>query len=98
MATITRILLPTDFSRSTPDTLAYAREMAEQYRAELHVLHVVPSPRLPPHRGTDADEHLRDARGQVERLIQSAALGGAPIIHEVRVGQPWVEIVGYARQ
>jgi type II secretory ATPase GspE/PulE/Tfp pilus assembly ATPase PilB-like protein/nucleotide-binding universal stress UspA family protein len=98
MSTIQRILVPTDFSASIQDTLVSAREMAEQYRAELHVLHVVPSPRLPPRPGADAEGHLRDARDRVERLTQPAALGGATIVREVRAGKPWAEIVGYARE
>src|SRR5262249_23747401 len=33
-----------------------------------------------------------------ERLTQAAALGGAPVVREVRAGQPWAGIVGYARE
>src|SRR5262245_58602641 len=98
MATIQRILVPIDFSASIQDTLVSAREVAEQYRAELHVLHVVPSPRLPPRLGADAEGPLRNARDRVEHLTQAAALGRAPVAREVRAGQPWAEIVGYARE
>ena len=42
--TLKRVLLPTDFSDTADHTLGYAREMAERFGAEVHVLHVVADP------------------------------------------------------
>ena len=43
---ITRILVPTDFSRPSERALDYARDLAEQFGASLHLLHVVNRPLL----------------------------------------------------
>ena len=43
---ITRILVPTDFSRPSEQALAYARSLAQRFGASLHLLHVVNRPLL----------------------------------------------------
>jgi len=43
---ITRILVPTDFSRPSEQALAYARSLAQRLGASLHLLHVVNRPLL----------------------------------------------------
>ena len=43
---ITRILVPTDFSRPSERALDYAHDLAEQFGASLHLLHVVNRPLL----------------------------------------------------
>ena len=37
---ITQILVPTDFSEPSERALTYARDLAHQFHASLHVLHV----------------------------------------------------------
>jgi universal stress protein A len=41
---ISRILVPTDFSRDASAALAYARDLARVHGASVHVLHVVEDP------------------------------------------------------
>src|SRR5947209_3230397 len=98
MATIKHVLIPIDFSGATRDSLVYAREMAERSQAKLHLLHVVASTGLPLPLWAGAEDQLRDAREQVERLVPSLALDRVPVVREVRTGKPWAEIVGYARE
>jgi universal stress protein A len=43
---ITRILVPTDFSRPSERALDYAQDLAQQLGASLHLLHVVNRPLL----------------------------------------------------
>ena len=43
---ITRILVPTDFSRQSDRAIHYAHDLAEQLGASLHLLHVVNRPLL----------------------------------------------------
>jgi nucleotide-binding universal stress UspA family protein len=41
-----KILVPTDFSETADTALYYAKELARQFGAELHLLHVVEDPML----------------------------------------------------
>lgn len=97
MATLQRILVPTDFSDTTREMLEAARELASPTKAELHVLHVAANPGLSMP-GEEADRRARDLREQLERVAQPAALDGLPITCVVRHGRPWAEVVAYARE
>lgn len=103
---IRRILWPTDFSDLSLYALRYARNVVEVRRAELHCVHVVDEgyqylamgpdavPIGPPiddvvtsaekHLGEYIDEHLGDA--------------DFPVLRTVVSGQPFHEIILYARQ
>lgn len=48
MATITRILVPTDFSETADAALAYAKPLAAQFGATLHLVHVFSDPYVLP--------------------------------------------------
>jgi nucleotide-binding universal stress UspA family protein len=74
-----RILVPVDFSASSDAALETAVELAQQYEAELFLLHVVPVLTLIPGTGYPTDyfperEFLEDARSQAElRLTKNVA-------------------------
>lgn len=49
---IRRILVPTDFSETANEAQQYAMALAEQFHAQLHLLHVVPLPMPTPRPST----------------------------------------------
>jgi general secretion pathway protein E len=96
MSTIQRILIPTDFDESTEQFLRRARKLAERYPTELHLLHIIPRPRLPRALGEDPESRLRAARHQLELLAQPLEIDGLTVVSEIRSGRPAQEIVSYA--
>ncbi len=72
----TKILLPMDFSPSSDAALAMATDLAQHFRAELHLLHVVPM--IPMATGVDAFPetplpfemtYLQESRGRAEQKL-----------------------------
>jgi nucleotide-binding universal stress UspA family protein len=100
-----RILVPTDFGKSSQNALAYAVEFARKFSAEITLLHVVqdlalfipeavmaPPPAVPP-----VEQFRVAARTALERTI--VALGEpVPVQAEVAEGPPHEEIVRLARE
>lgn len=77
---ITRILMPTDFSRPSEHALDYAHNLAQQFGASLHLLHVVNRPLLA--EGLPAEAHIsekfesdkvRDTEARLRMLAPDAA-------------------------
>lgn len=106
MISIRKILCPTDFSELSAHATQYAASLAEQYRAELHVLHVVDEayqywtamgPESMPI-GPSPEQILESARLQMDRWRQERfADVNVAVICDVLVGRPFVEISHYAR-
>lgn len=82
---IRRVLFPTDFSASAEEAGRVAGEMAREYGATLHVVHVVPP--------------VTDPSGSAERLSKAAGSMAWPGHVETALlsGRPAREIVAYAR-
>ena len=98
--TLKRILLPTDFSETAAHALGYAREMAERFGAEVHVLYVVPDP-TPQDWAVGAaapivSDLLDKWRADAERHLDQVSLGGVDTVRALRVGHAFMEIVRYA--
>src|SRR5262249_10221507 len=104
MIDLRRILVPTDFSRSSENALAYAAAFAEKFGAEVVLLHVVQDlalfvpaavmaapPRAPPGR-----QFLAAARQALEHA--AAGVRGVTVRPEVAEGVPYEEIVRQARE
>jgi nucleotide-binding universal stress UspA family protein len=103
MMPIRRILFPTDFSEHAEYAWSYALTFAQEFGAEVHLLHVVaPPPRLAeayavnfnPERmlqalSTEAATHL-------DRQVEAAKGHGLIFRREVRVGVDAREILDYA--
>jgi universal stress protein A len=79
---ITRILVPTDFSRSSELALEYADGLAHQFGASLHLLRVVNRPLLVEGLAAEAymseapalgSDMVRDAEGRLRDLAPDAA-------------------------
>jgi len=105
--TFERILFPTDFSDLGLIALGHTRELVRVFNAELHCLHVVDEayqywstmgPESIPV-GPPPDELLKANRSRIEQFCEEhlADLSPGPIL-EVRLGRPFAEIIGYAKE
>ncbi|MFN0136087.1 MAG: universal stress protein [Phycisphaerae bacterium] len=103
----TRILWPTDFSELSLHAGRYARAMADQFGAELHIVHVVPPPLSPdvavmvPADApmTMTEPKLLDAsRAAIKELIIKHFDGDPKIVTHAYYGNPWPTICEYAKE
>lgn len=101
--TITRILVPTDFSASSRAALNYAVELAAHFPAAVHVLHVVPMTRAQ-RSAADSDHEARRVLRRLEtadrrlrRSIPKIAGERLGVDRRVLMGDPADRIVECAR-
>lgn len=105
MVKFKKILYPTDFSESSKESLTYAFELAEQYSAELHLLHVLPNSidalvtygfgaiPIP----SDWDENVREeAKKQLSEILNDESR--INITRATAEGEPFLGIIRYARE
>ncbi|NLY00177.1 MAG: universal stress protein [Rhodopirellula sp.] len=103
MIRLARILLPSDFSELSSEATKYACGLAEQFAAELHVLHVQESLIVPEYGlAIDWTELMQEAKKSADAKIRSI-LGpewseGRAVVTAVVEGTPFVEIIRYARE
>jgi|SRR5579872_6936433 len=102
MITITKVLFATDFSNCAKTAQEYAAAFAEQFHAELHLLHVATITHDPGTALSLPQNYLIDieteARLSLDKLFPDAANEGRSIVRSVRTGNPSVEIVKYAEE
>jgi nucleotide-binding universal stress UspA family protein len=106
MITLKRVLVPTDLSDFSKHALRYGCEFALRFGAELHLLNVaqdvvamVPEPGMAFPAPGEYVQELKEASARaLQELPDPAWLRGVPVVREVRVGTPFVEIVRYARE
>ncbi|HYJ45705.1 MAG TPA: universal stress protein, partial [Pyrinomonadaceae bacterium] len=97
-----RVLVPYDFSDFAELGLKYALSMAQEYQAELHLLHVLPKPTNDgPEiawgpRGVENAYHV--AARRLQRAVPSEAFLWCNVTHCVRWGKPYQEILSYAKE
>jgi nucleotide-binding universal stress UspA family protein len=91
---LNRILICTDFSENSDRALGYAISVAEEYRAELTVMHVVEEA---PSEATREDL-LATVTRQLEKLIPAERHQSIKVKTAVRTGKPYERIVEYARE
>ncbi len=103
MIKLQRILFPTDFSPLSEEARLYAYTLAEKFGAELHIVCVVQdvalmAPEMPDTFAmpiTNLDEVIRAAQQTIKRY---PACGGKEPTRIVCTGEPFVEIIKYARE
>lgn len=66
---VRRILTPTDFSQDAQQALRWGLYWAQQFEAELHLLHVLAEYEANWHESGDAFSQLREARAQQEEKV-----------------------------
>src|SRR5688572_17457850 len=105
MTTITRILVPVDFSRASDEALAYAKTLAGRFGASLHLVHAFEDPFTSAAFASEMystlplslrDEMLRDAERRLsERLPedQKTLFNGTT---EILTGTPTKTIIDYS--
>ena len=97
-----RVLVAYDFSDHAEMALNYALSFAQEYQAELHLLHVLPrlilgEPEIawyPP--GKDGAYH--QAARRLQNAVPAEAHLWCQITHAVSQGQPYREILNYAEK
>lgn len=102
-----RILWPTDFSTVSLEGGKYARAFCQQFKAELHVVHVIPpalGPELPatippemPPLATDPSL-LTGSQKNLEKIVAELMGTTKGVVMEAFFGSPWDTVCDYARQ
>lgn len=102
MLPIRRILFPTDFSEYAEHAWSYALTFAQEFGAEVHLLHVVaPPPRLAEAYAVNFDPEkmvkalTEEANTSMDRTVEAAKSWGLIFRREVRVGVDFREIIDY---
>jgi universal stress protein A len=105
MLPIKKILAPTDFSDISVETVVHASELAQHFKADLLVVHVIPPiPTLPsdPHYNFEVpvyQEALREnAERQLARTVAEQVTSSVPTETVVTYGDPAKEIVRLAEE
>ena len=99
------ILAPTDFSDTSAVAVTYATALAEAFEARLRLLHVVTPPALNSGglelSGYSLPSLIDKLEQAAETRMKTLAAEAAPrvsVTRAARVGQPFVEILRYARE
>ena len=99
---IGKILVPVDFSEHSQKALRYALAFANQFDAEVTLVHIVEQMvypgdwMYPPLAVTDFSTQKRGE--MIQRLRALDAQSGVKTQHVVRVGRAWQEVVEIARE
>ena len=97
-----RVLVPVDFSASTPKVLEYAERIAVRLEAALQILHVVQLNIAGEERGIPRAALVRgltdDARRELQRLIVKYYFGDLIVTMRIREGRPDQAILQEARE
>ena len=103
MSSDSRLLIPIDFSEDSAEALRQACDLARRFDSELHLLHVLDSI-APVPRTTTEFQHIHRAflasrKAEAEqslRTLPPAEQGPKPVVRQIAIGNPAVEIVKYA--
>lgn len=107
MITLSKVLVPTDFSEFSMPAMTYGCAMAARFDAELHLLHVCPdAAMLVPEVGglgsagllEQAEAFEKAAMEQLEKLPPDNWENGRNIVRVTRVGSPFYEVIQYAKE
>lgn len=94
-----RVLLPTDGSEAAEAAAEHAYSHAEQYDAELHLLHVIPESEKTSIIGHGSKRlDTLEARGNdaITPLVDDATARDLSVTSAIEVGTPYREILAYA--
>ena len=101
MTTPKNILAPVDFSESSDRALAYAQTLAEAFGARIHVLHVIPDLHSQAWSidatGMSLGSVTESWESEAQKRLDGLTLGEAAGERVTKVGQPYMEIIRYAK-
>jgi nucleotide-binding universal stress UspA family protein len=101
-ARFSRILVSHDFSGSSEVALSYALSIAQKFRADLHLLHVLPESEQDEPEIAPNEFNIERAYQRAVRRLQSAVpeeiYKRLSVTNVVRWGKPYREILAYARE
>ncbi|MDZ7701672.1 MAG: universal stress protein [Halobacteriales archaeon] len=90
-----RILVPTDGSDSATSAMEEAIALAEQFDAEVHVLHVIDDWRYDTTIESAVIPLREEAETYVERCVATATEAGVAVQSEIELGRPARSILEY---
>ena len=97
-----RVLVAYDFSDDAERALSFALSLTQEYQAELHLLHVLPTPTQDGPEIAWGPSSIEGAYHQAARRLQKAVMSEAylwcKIKHAVRWGRPYQEVLAYAKE
>ena len=95
-----RVLIAYDFSAHSQLALQYALTLAQQYQAELHMLHVLPPPIIDQSEiawvGQETNTPYHQAARRLQEAVPAEVHLWSNVKHAVQSGQPYEEILAYA--
>jgi nucleotide-binding universal stress UspA family protein len=91
---LSRILFCTDFSENSERALSWAISVAEEYGAELTVLHVLEEALS----AARAEGAIATATKQLDELIPRGRCKSLKVKQAVRVGKPYEQIIRFAEE
>lgn len=102
---IARIVCPVDYSEYSDYGLDYALHLAQTFKADLLLLHVVEIPLMPsypitgmPGLGMPVEELERGANERMDEMVAHCKEGHQATEGTVRTGTPFLEIINFARE
>ena len=106
MIDLHKILVPTDFSKSSQNALSYAVAFAQKFSAEVHLLHVVqdlalfiPEAMMVAPTGAPPVEQFHEAaRAALQRVVRELGVADVVIHPEVVEGVPYDTIIRFAKE
>ncbi len=100
--TLRRVLVAYDFSDDAELALRYGLSFAEEYQAEVHLLHVLQRP------GDDgpeiawvpasAESVYQHAARRLQKAVPDEVYRWCSVVHSVRWGKPYREVLAYAAE
>ncbi len=95
-----RILVAHDFSNDSELALSYGLLLAQEYQAEVHLMHVLPYAPVPASKGMSMTESeaFEDATKRLQGSIPEEVYLWCKVKQAIRSGQPYREILTYAEE
>jgi len=94
------LLVAYDFSNDSQLASSYGLSLAQEYQSDLHLLHVMTESKLEPTELPSSAETNKSSdhitAGRLHESVPSESQPRCQVIHSMRVGRPYREIVSYA--